>query len=485
VVLDERQSPLAGAEVRIDLGGAGPEAVTTDDAGRWGFAGIAAGRWHVVVHAKGYLDGEGHLDVSKRSGEDVRIELQREEVRTKNALNGRYDEIAAWIAEGNRLLDRGEYEGARGQFEKAVALLPASGRPEVLSSIARTWYLQGAKEKAAETLERALRLRPNDVSLRALLESILGELGRADEATRFLTSLREDPAATETVELPREIQALIDAPVEPLRRGRTGQFHARIEDSSKWSTLGRFIERTGETREAIRSSDPDVAERIDLSRETYQVFVPDNYAEGRGFGVLVWISPGSFGGLVKPETKALLAERKLIWIGADNSGNERWVWDRWRLAIDAATAIEGAYDIDPERVYVGGYSGGGRVSSWLTLLMPDVFRGGLFQYGADDWMSHPVPDRPGTSFAASFARPSERVLRRVRAHNRFVFVEGEFDVNRVEARLVHAHYRDEGFAKLTWFEIPGASHFTPMPPTWFRCALEALDAPVERCEAAE
>jgi poly(3-hydroxybutyrate) depolymerase len=39
------------------------------------------------------------------------------------------------------------------------------------------------------------------------------------------------------------------------------------------------------------------------------------------------------------------------------------------------------YSIDEQRVYASGYSGGGRITSGLALLYPEVFGGGFSVYG--------------------------------------------------------------------------------------------------------
>jgi len=65
---------------------------------------------------------------------------------------------------------------------------------------------------------------------------------------------------------------------------------------------------------------------------------------------------------------AVLERRSLIFVSAENSGNEANILDRREpLALLAAHNIMQRFRVDPERIYVGGFSGGSRsrcVSRW-------------------------------------------------------------------------------------------------------------------------
>src|SRR5438874_6155002 len=85
---------------------------------------------------------------------------------------------------------------------------------------------------------------------------------------------------------------------------------------------------------------------IDLTRESFQLYLPADYQDDNPFGVLVWISAGPQGGVPRREWLDLLDKHHLIWIGANNSGNERLVADRIRLAIEAAHNVGRKYCVE-------------------------------------------------------------------------------------------------------------------------------------------
>src|SRR5215475_5955235 len=71
---------------------------------------------------------------------------------------------------------------------------------------------------------------------------------------------------------------------------------------------------------------------VDLEAESFQVYVPQDFKSGEPFGLFVWISSGPMGGIPVKGWLDVLDKHRLIWIGANKSGNERLVADRIRLA---------------------------------------------------------------------------------------------------------------------------------------------------------
>ena len=203
--------------------------------------------------------------------------------------------------------------------------------------------------------------------------------------------------------------------------------------------------------------------------------MPESYGEGEPHGLLIWISPTPYGGFRNPEFERVLAEHKLIWIGAHNSGNRRWGWYRVGLALDAVHNARRLYSIDKSRVYAAGYSGGGRVASQLSMLYPVVFTGGFFVYGCDFYERIPVPDRPGALWPARFPPPSSMTLERLQSSSRFVLLTGERDFNRSQTKQIYKRMQAAGFEHLTYIQIPKADHYFGLPPEWLEKALAALD----------
>ena len=91
---------------------------------------------------------------------------------------------------------------------------------------------------------------------------------------------------------------------------------------------------------------------LDLANESFQVYVPDKYSSAEPYGLLVWISPMAQGGIPQKSWLDVLDAKKLIYVGANNSGNDRLLADRIRLAIEAVCNMKQKYAIDDDRIYV-------------------------------------------------------------------------------------------------------------------------------------
>jgi len=484
-VLDADGKPLAGARVTFRIGegeGSGPPATTTDAAGRWAFLGLAPGRWRLSVQAAGWIDAEGWVDVAEEGpGKLVRLRLRPLSEATPGGAEVP-DTIYSWLAKANALLAQGHAAEARGEYEKALRTLPPPQRPEVLRAIARTWYLEGDLERAVGAVEDGLKIAPSDAELRQLLSLLLGRDGRPAEADAFLAALAAGaitPAEEEArhQELPPELAARLAAPAEAPRAGRPGSYKVAFQERSPLSALPEVLRRAGLDRAKELKVTPK-ALAYQLGDESFEVVVPDGEPPAAGWGLVVWVSPWEFGGLAQvagPTLTNVLNARHMIWVGANRAGNDRPRLDRWGLAVDAADQIQRLYRIDPARVYAAGHSGGGRAASALALLYPDVFRGALMMMGIDWYRDLPVSDKPGASWLAPFHKPPSDLLRLARERNRLVLLTGERDFNRASTRAVDAELRRDGFAKVTYLEVPAMAHWGPVPNDWLAKAFEALD----------
>ena len=59
-----------------------------------------------------------------------------------------------------------------------------------------------------------------------------------------------------------------------------------------------------------------------------------------------------------------------------------------------------------------------------------------------------------------------------------MFLTGENDFNRAQTKVYHDRYLEEGFAHVSYLEVPGMAHAIPGGPAWFDRAIELLDAPL-------
>jgi tetratricopeptide (TPR) repeat protein len=487
VVLDEQGEPLPGARVtlrRDDDPEAGPVPAETDARGRWALIGLAGGRWRITIEAADYLTSNGFLEVPEEGpSPPLKVELRRLAEGLPRGLESGLITVRSWLEKGNSLLAQGRTAEARAEFERALPALPPEERPQVLRSLARTHFLEQNHEAAVAALKESLLYAPRDAASRELLTLLLSELGRGEEARTWLARLEaEGPEAlADEVRSPDEPRQPggaparpAELPTEPASAHRMGRYRTAFAERSRQSDLEALAARFTIPLPDLEAADPERG-RYDLAAETFEVYVPESYRRDRPAGLLVWISPGPRGGLWDAELKRVLAEHGMIWVGANRSGNERSKWVRMGLALDAVENASRLYAVDPERVYVSGYSGGGRTASALALLFPEVFRGGFCVMGVDYFRRVSVPDRPGAHWPPAYPQPPRPALSRAREQGRYVLLTGELDFNRAQTKAYFAEFKRDGFAHVTYLEIPGATHYDGVDAEWFARALAALD----------
>jgi len=283
------------------------------------------------------------------------------------------------------------------------------------------------------------------------------------------------------------LSAAADAPAKP---PKTGSFQMTIPERSKSSVILGITARLGwgnkaEVEAAAKKDGGEVD--YNLSNETFDVVVPDDYTGDEPYGLLVWISPGRGGGPHR-EWLDVLRRHKLIWIGATNTGNDRTRWVRLGLAIDAADYMPKAYNIDPYRVYVSGASGGGRCSSIVAPAFPEVFTGGAFPIIGCDYFrlieAGAGPDGRKTFYRRAYDRPSPKVLNVAMKERRFVVLTGDNDPNRPACELAAQAMKKDGFRYVTYLQVPGMGHQSPNAE-WFEKGIVTLDEPRDAVAKAD
>lgn len=218
-----------------------------------------------------------------------------------------------------------------------------------------------------------------------------------------------------------------------------------------------------------------------IDQESFEVYVPDSYDGSEPYGLFVWINAGPHGG-PREDYLPVLDQHKLIWIGANNSGNDRSFWHRAGLALDGRHNMMRKYRIDPMRVYVSGVSGGGRSASRVGPTYAELFAGAFPIIGVDYFTRLPHPDTRTNYLAfwgAAFNPPLPHILKRAKRDGRYVLLTGESDGNRLQTLTTFKYgYERAKFEHVTYLEVPGMGHELP-PPDWFAKGIEAMDAPLD------
>jgi len=189
---------------------------------------------------------------------------------------------------------------------------------------------------------------------------------------------------------------------------------------------------------------------------SWEVYVPETYRANEPAGVIVFISP-SDSGSIRRGWSGVIDERNLIWIGANQSGNRVFVPRRVLLSVLALAAIQQEYVLDEERVYVAGFSGGGKVASMVSTEYANTFKGGVFMCGVEFW---------------DVEQP--RLIESIRG-NRYVFLSGEHDHALESTKRSYRAYRNAGVQNIKLLNVRNMGHEYP-PRRELSKAIEFLDS---------
>jgi pimeloyl-ACP methyl ester carboxylesterase len=172
--------------------------------------------------------------------------------------------------------------------------------------------------------------------------------------------------------------------------------------------------------QAAKTGKPLGGQTIDLSSERFSVYVPVRASPpSRGYSLLVFVSPWPRAE-VPLHWIASLDRHETILVTAANSGNDANVIDRREpLPLLEVQNVIKQYRVDPQQVYIGGFSGGSRVALRLALGFPDVFHGALLNAGSDPIGTVEIPLPPAELFKA------------FQESTRLVYVTGERDDDRI------------------------------------------------------
>ena len=174
----------------------------------------------------------------------------------------------------------------------------------------------------------------------------------------------------------------------------------------------------------------------------WEVYVPKNYNPDSPGGVMVYVSPGNSGKL-PPGWAGVMEDHNLIWVSAKNSGNDVPVVNRMLMAIYGLEAVRQLYSVDDSRVYVAGFSGGGKVAGRIAENFAATFVGGIFICGVDPWEG---------------SEPAN--IGAIRS-NRYVFLTGEFDQALEPTKRVYRKYRAANVPNIRLMVIRGMGHSNP------------------------
>lgn len=257
------------------------------------------------------------------------------------------------------------------------------------------------------------------------------------------------PAAASSPATPQ----VLDEP-SPLVNGE--EFSRRLLSPLSAADIHRFLQASGR-----RLAPEDFVAGV----EAVDLYVPAKAPPG-GYGLLVFIPPADDFPLPR-DWHAALEKRGLVVAMPRKAGNDADVIGRRiPLALHAHHHASANLAIDPERVYVGGFSGGARLAQRIAIAWPDVFRGSLQFAGSVVVGENLLPP------------PPRDLLDLARQRSRFVLVSGSLDLpNRRNDAEARARLESLCFAGVRGFGPPRLDHWVPDGRA-FAKALDQLETPV-------
>ncbi len=140
----------------------------------------------------------------------------------------------------------------------------------------------------------------------------------------------------------------------------------------------------------------------DSTKQQYELFVPTAYNPKQAYPVVLSISPGNDAGGWKA-WEPVCKKEGVIFAAPFAAGNDVAPKKRVRIVLDVLDDLRRNYNVDPDRTYITGFSGGGRIALAIAFALPEYFGGALPICSAGDlreevWLRHRVIDRLSVAF---------------------------------------------------------------------------------------
>jgi len=188
---------------------------------------------------------------------------------------------------------------------------------------------------------------------------------------------------------------------------------------------------------------------------TMVTYCPSDYDGKEKLGIYIHVSPGSRAISPSPGYQERMDKYRLVYASPSGSSNNESDMRRCALALDALTQLRKDYNVDENRVYTGGTSGGGAESIFATFLWPQDFRAAFNSVRGFELTSSsclPFADESDIRTASKNQQP-------------FTFISGPQDFCYKSMAGSEQNFRDHGFV-VRFFDIPGMRHETASPESF-------------------
>jgi predicted esterase len=180
----------------------------------------------------------------------------------------------------------------------------------------------------------------------------------------------------------------------------------------------------------------------DSLKQSYELFVPPNYDPKQSYPVVLFISPGN-GPAGWSNWEAVCKKHGVLFASPYEAGNNVQGKKRIRIVLDVLDELRRTYNIDPDRTYISGFSGGGRIACGIAFGLPEYFGGVIPVCAAgnlreESWLRHRVIERLSVAF-----------------------VTGESDFNRGECERFRGPLLKEVGVRTRVWVVPKMGHSIP------------------------
>ena len=234
------------------------------------------------------------------------------------------------------------------------------------------------------------------------------------------------------------------------------EFSRRVFSPTTHDRLQRFQQHIGQHA---------VEHTVDLAEERFDVFLPSTKPKA-GYGVIVFVSPIERWPLTR-DWKKVLDREGILWVSALRSGNQQNVYERRiPLALHALENLRARYSLDPQRIYISGFSGGSRTAMRIAASYADVFTGAILIGGAK------------VMGEEDFAPPPAELMQLLQTRMQVVYSTGKHDAPnlRLDQRSFDA-LAERCVVGISRMRIPNVGHEVPDRKTLER-VLRRLAEPV-------
>lgn len=133
------------------------------------------------------------------------------------------------------------------------------------------------------------------------------------------------------------------------------------------------------------------------TEQTYECYVPPRVKPKQPAGLILFISPGDQGTGLENFRK-VCDQSGMIFASPHAAGNNCETRRRVRIVLDVLDDVRQKHEIDPDRTWIGGFSGGSRIACSIAFALPEYFGGVIPVCAAGDlrmesWLRHRVVDR--------------------------------------------------------------------------------------------